>query len=264
MATERRPRRAALSFGGYRFLTQAISWAATVAVARILQPEDYGLMALASLFTGYVEVFSELGLGAAIVQRHEVTRQDLSSHFWFSLLVGVILTVLTIPVAYATAWAVHDPRVVPITEMIAVLFVVGGLTVVPFNLLLRELRFAAIGASQLVSATVASLSMLWFASHGFGVWTLVLGTVLVRLATLAMVFALSGWRPTFHFSISEVRLSLRFGVHVAGSRSMFYIFQKADKFIVGKVLGAGALGYYSFALDLASAPNDRIVAAANQ
>jgi len=167
-------------------------------------------------------------------------------------------------VAYATAWAVHDPRVVPITEMIAVLFVVGGLTVVPFNLLLRELRFAAIGASQLVGATVASLSMIWFASHGFGVWTLVLGTVIVRLATLAMVVALSGWRPTFHFSTSEVRQSLRFGVHVAGSRSMFYIFQKADKFIVGKVLGAGALGYYSFALDLASAPNDRIVAAANQ
>ncbi len=264
MPVERRPRRAALSFGGYRFITQVISWTVTVAVARILRPEDYGLMALASLVTGYVEVFSELGLGAAIVQRGEITQRDLSSHFWFSVLVGTVLGVLTIPLAYATAWAVHDPRVIPITESISVLFLFGGFTVVPFNLLLREMRFGAIGASQLVGATVASLSMLWFASHGFGVWTLILGTLLLRLTTMVMVFVLSGWRPSFHFSSAEVRLSLRFGVHVAASRSIFYIFQKADKFIVGKVLGAGALGYYSFALDLASAPNDRMVTAANQ
>src|SRR6266550_1423428 len=114
-------------------------------VARILRPEDYGLMAIASLFTGYVEVFSELGLGAAIVQRIEITQGELSSNFWLSVLVGVVLAILTLPLAYVTAWAFHDPRVLGITESISVLFLSGGIMVVPFNLLLRDMRFGAIG-----------------------------------------------------------------------------------------------------------------------
>src|SRR6267142_5161846 len=221
-------------------------------------------MAIASLFTGYVEVFSELGLGAAIVQRIEITQAELSSNFWLSVLVGIVLAILTIPLAYVTAWAFHDPRVLGITESISVLFLSGGLMVVPFNLLLRDMRFGAIGASQLAGAVVAGISMFWFAYHGFGVWTLILGAILLRFTTMGMVFAMSGWRPNLHFAFREVRPFLRFGVNVAAARSAYYVFQKADKFLVGKVLGPAALGHYSFAMDLASAPNDRVIAAANQ
>ncbi len=257
-------RAAAGTFGFYRFLTQIISWTITVLVARILRPEDYGLMAIAGLFTGYVEVFSELGLGAAIIQRLEVTKEELSSNFWFSILVGIALALLTLPLAHVTAWAFHDPRVLRITESISVLFLCGGMMVVPSNLLQRDMRFGAIGASQLAAAVVAGGAMFWFATHGYGVWTLILGAILSRFTSMVVVFVLSGWRPGFHYSFREVRPFLRFGLNVAAARSVYYIFQKADKFLVGKVLGPEALGHYSFALDLASAPHDRVIAAANQ
>jgi len=72
-----------LWFGLFRAISQAFSWAATIIVARILVPEDYGLMGMASILTGYVALFSELGLGTAIIQREEVKEKELSSLFWF-------------------------------------------------------------------------------------------------------------------------------------------------------------------------------------
>lgn len=260
----RRAAKGGVWFASFRLATQTFSWLATIAIARMLVPEDYGLMAIASLLTGYVEIFSELGLGAAIIQRQAITQRELSSNFWFSVLLGVGFAVVSFGLAYPTAWIFNEPRVIPITQLISVLFVVGALMIVPFNILMRELRFKAIGAIQLLAVAIASSSMLWMAARGFGVWTLINGTIIQRSSTVLLAFVASRFRPDLCFQFSDVRPLLRFGVNVAGARSLFYIFQKSDKFIVGKVLGVQALGFYSFAMQLASIPTDKIVSIVNQ
>jgi O-antigen/teichoic acid export membrane protein len=253
-----------LWFAAFKFGTQIMSWFVTLAIARILTPNDYGLMSLASILTGYVEIFSELGLGAAIVQRDKISQNELSSNFWFSILVGLTFSVVAFGLAYPTAWIFNEPRVLPITKLIAVLFLIGGTMIVPFNMLMREMRFKAIGIIQLAAVAVSSGSMLWMASHGFGVWTLIVGTILMRSMIVLLVFATLRWFPTLHFRWSEVRPFLRFGINVAASRSLFFVFQRSDVFVIGKVLGTQSLGFYSFAVQLASMPTDKIAALINQ
>ena len=249
---------------GFRFATQAVSWVATLAVARMLSPADYGLMSLASILTGYVEIFNELGLGAAIVQRPAISQEEYSSNFWFSLMVGVVFSLLAFGLAYPTAWLFNEPKVIPITQTISILFTVGALMTVPYNILMRNLQFKTAGMIQLCAVAISSSSMLWMAYKGFGVWTLIGGTIILRLVTVVLVFLACGWRPSFHFRWVEVRSFLRFGLSVVGSRSLFYIFQKSDVFIVGTTLGTQAVGLYSLAMQLANIPTDKLVSLVNQ
>jgi O-antigen/teichoic acid export membrane protein len=251
-------------FAAFRFITQAFSWIVTLVVARILSPNDYGLMAIASILTGYVEVFSELGLGAAIIQRNNVTQKELSSNFWFSLALGGLFAMISFILSYPTSWIFREPRVLPITQLISVLFLIGAFMIVPYNILEREVRFKAIGLINFLAVTVSSSAMLLMAYKGFGVWTLINGTIIYRTVTVILVFIISKWKPSVHFQWTEVRSYLSFGLNVAGSRSLFYLFQKIDKFIVGQLLGTQSLGYYSFALHLASIPTSRIVSLVNQ
>ncbi len=264
MSVLRRAATSGIWLAAFRAVTQLISWLITIAVARLLSPDDYGLMSLASILTGYIGIFSELGLGAAIVQRPTITDSDNSSNFWFSLMLGCGFALGAFGLAYPTAWLVNEPRVIPITQLIAVLFVISSLMIVPFNILNRDFRFKTIGAIQLCAVATSSLAMLWMAYSGFGVWTLILGTAIQRTASVLLVFAVAGWKPSFHFRFDEVRSFLRFGVNVAGTRSLFYIFQKADVFAIGHVLVTEAVGLYSFAMQLASMPTDKIVSLANQ
>lgn len=256
--------RAGIWLAGFRVVSQALSWAVTIAVARMLTPGDYGLMAMASILTGYVEVFSEMGVGAAIVQRDAVSSGELSSNFWFSVMVGCGFAAGVWGLAYPTVWLFHNEAVIPLTRTISILFILGALMVVPFNVLTREMRFREIGMLQLIAAVLASLTTLWMAYHGYGVWTLLGGVFVLRISTVIMVFIFSGWRPSWHYQFDEVRPFLRFGLGVAGARSLFYCFQKMDRFIVGRVLGEQALGWYSFAMELASLPADKLMSIVNQ
>lgn len=249
---------------GFKFISQLFSWTITVIVARILAPEDYGLMAMASILTGYVEIFSELGLGAAIIQRKEVSREELSSNFWFCVVTGIVFSVIAFCLAYPTAWIFHEQRIIPITQLISVLFLIGALMIVPYNILNREVQFKMIGIIQLTAVIISSASMLFMAKRGLGVWTLIWGTIIFRSTNVILVFLFSRWWPQFHFRINEVRPFLRLGVNVAGSNSLIYVFQKADKFIVGTMFNAQLLGYYSFASHLASIPTDKISSIINQ
>ncbi len=219
---------------------------------------------MASILTGYVEIFSELGLGAAIIQKKEITNAELSSTFWLSMIVGTILSIASFGLAYPTAWIFNEPRIIPITQLISVLFIIGALMIVPYNILSREVKFKQIGMIQLFAVVVASLSMLMMAKAGFGVWTLINGTIILRCVTVILTFWATKWYPKLHFQFSEAKPLLKFGISIAGSRSLFYIFQKSDKLIVGKMFNAQSLGYYSFAMQLASIPTDKIVSIVNQ
>ncbi len=264
MSVLRKAAKSGAWLAAFRFATQIVSWLATIVVATLLSPEDYGLMSLASVLTGYAEIFSELGLGSAIVQRQRITAEEYSSNFWFGVMTGLGFGALAFGLAYPTAWLFGEPRVVPITQTISVLFVIGGLMIVPFNILMRNLQFKEVGLIQLCAVGISSGAMLWLAYHDFGVWTLIGGTIILRLISVVLVFAVSGWRPQLHFKWSEVRTFLRFGMNVAGARSLLYLLQKSDVAIVGATLGTHAVGLYSFAMQLASIPTDKIVALVNQ
>lgn len=247
----------------FRLISQTFSWVATIAVARLLVPGDYGLMEMATILTGYIVLFSELGLGSAIIQKKDIKQEELSSLFWLLLCWGCILAVGSIILAYPTVAIFREQRLLRITQATSVLFITGSLLIIPYSILNKELRFKAMGVIDAISVIIASVSMLVIAKLGGGVWTLIGGNIIREISRTVLVLSVVSWRPRMHFNYAEIKPYVGFGVNIAASNSMYYLYTKSDRFFGGKILGAGILGYYSLALQLACIPTDKIVSLIN-
>jgi len=244
---------------GFKLFGQAISWGTTILVARILVPDDYGLMTIATVFTGYGMLFSELGLGAAIIHRHEYTEDELNSVFWFGFSFSLLLGISCFSLAYPTSHVFNDDRIVPIVYAVSVLFVIGGLQIVPLNIIKKNLLFKKIGLIEISGTIVSCLSMIILAVMGAGVWTLIGGNIIRNITKLTFTYWIAGWYPKFHFNFEEVKPYLSFGLTVAFTRSVSYVNQKSDQFLAGMAWSSLTLGYYSFALQLARIPIDKLI-----
>jgi O-antigen/teichoic acid export membrane protein len=227
-------------------------------------PDDYGLMAMSTIFTGYVEVFSELGLGAAIIQRESVTKSQLSSIFWFSMGFNLILALTCLPIAYFTADILNEPRVIPLTQTVSVLFILTGLQVVPLNLLKKELDFKSVGLIEMTVTLISCVGMVLMAIVGFGVWTLLGGRIVRAFSKLLFLYFKIKWIPFLHCNFREIKSLIKFGFIVATSRTIFYMWEKSDRFFAGRIWPAHVLGYYSLALQLAQIPTEKIITLINQ
>jgi len=245
-------------FGAMNIGTQVISWVFTFYVIRLLDPQDYGLMSMAAFLTAYLQIFSELGLGSAIVQRENINDREVNSVFWFSLSIGIGMAILAFALAYPTAWLFSEPRVVRITQLIGVLFVITALTTVPYNLLSRRFEFKKVATANLVGTLVSSVFSIVLALNHYGVYTLIWTNIVLNATKMLILFAISGWRPKWHYSHREVRPYLSYGIYLALSSSSLRLFQTLDKMIIGKIFGSTQLGLYSNAMTIASMPLDKI------
>ena len=234
----------------FKFISQAFSWATTILVARMLLPADYGLMAMATIITGYAMIFSELGLGGAIIQRIEVTLQELSSVFWFAFILSLFLGASCIFVSWPTSWLFDEPRIIPITQTVSILFILKGLQIVPLNLLKKEMRFKEIGRIEAVGVISSCIFMLVAAFCGAGVWTLIGGSIVKSFIALLMIYRAHKWRPVMFFNFRVALSYLKFGVPIALGTSIGYVNDKSDIFFAGRVWVPDVLGYYTFAKQL--------------
>lgn len=250
--------------GLFNILSQLFSWAITILIARILVPSDYGLMEMSTIITGYAALFSELGLGASIIQRPTISQKDLSSIFWFSLIVSIVLACGCVIIAYPTAYIFHDRRIIPLTSSVSIIFILTGMQIIPINLLRKEIKFKVIGIIEMATTIIACCSMYVIALLGGGVWTLMGGMIIRQLARTVLLYMTVKWLPAFHFNIWEVKSYLGFGIYVALANSLFYFRGTSDKLFAGMMWTPDMLGYYSFALSLAVLPTDKITAVINQ
>jgi teichuronic acid exporter len=243
---------------GFTTVSQAISWIATIGIANLLSPEDYGLMTMASFLTAYIEYLSEMGIGASVIQKNDINKRELSSLFWLSLFSGVMFSFVALCVVYPTAMIFHDKRIIPITALIAPIFLVGSISSIPNALLRRDLQFKYIGLSNMAAAVVSCLCQIYFASKGFGVFSLIWGTIILRTTKTIFICFTAKWVPLFHFSFAEVKPFLRFGINMAGGAFFTKVFETLDSFVVGNRFNAMLLGNYNFSASLASMPTDKI------
>jgi O-antigen/teichoic acid export membrane protein len=250
--------------GFFKFFSQSLSWIATIVIARLLSPDDYGIMAMATIITGYVEVFSELGIGAAIIQKEKITDNELCSLFWFSFAISFVLSLTCYPLSYITAWVMNDERTISLTQAVSVLFILSALQTIPNNLLKKNLDFKAVGIIEMAVTVMSITAMIPLAYAGFGAWALLGGRILRGLFKTIILNVWVKWIPRLHFRYSEVKGYLRFGLIIASNVTVFYMWDRSDKLFAGRVWSTADLGIYSFALQLAQIPTDRIVTLVNQ
>ena len=226
-----------------------------VVLSRLLTPDDYGVVGAALIIVGVSAIFSQLGVGPAIVQRPGLEPRHLDAAFTLSVVFGA----LTAGLIYAGAPLFADffkmDALTPVLRVLAVTFPIASLGVVSESLLHRELRFDLIARAEVVSYFIGGGAVaIVLAWSGWGRWALVAGQLVQMLVRTVMLFAFHGWRPRFAFDRGAARDLRHFSSGVTVARLANYIATSGDNVVVGRYLGAGALGVYSRAYQLMSQP----------
>ncbi|WP_069133160.1 lipopolysaccharide biosynthesis protein [Rhodohalobacter halophilus] len=237
-----------------KYSSYGLTLIVTAVLARLLTPEDFGIIAMVLVYNGFVQVFTESGINSAVVQKRELNRKDLSTVFWFSFIVGAGLALLTILIApYIETFFEAKGLGLVLMIMSADLFFVA-IKAVPFGLLRRELKFNVLALIEIGALLISSGIAIYMAYDGWGYWALV-GKILIAniLAVIPMYFY-SSFLPKIQFSIPILKKVLSFSLYVTGFRSINYWARNADNLLIGKFLGSDALGFYSQAYKLLMLP----------
>ena len=244
--------------GGSQFITQFFRFAVTIILARLLFPDDFGLIGMAYIFIGIVRVVNELGLYAAIIQRKDINESHLSTTFWVSLIVGITLCLITIGVSPLIADFFQEQRVQPILSTLSLIFIIGSFTAIPNALLTKKLNFKKLAIAEIVAELTSGILAIVLALVGFGVWSLVWRMLLGNLFLVIILWAVYPWRPSMIFDFTSFRELFGFSSNVMGARVLNYVQTNMDYLIIGKFLGALSLGYYTIAYQLITFPLRRI------
>ena len=236
---------------GVRFFLQMGS---TVILARLLTPEDYGLIAMVTAITGFVMMFKDLGLSMATVQKAEINHDQVSTLFWVNVIVSLGLVLVTTALAPAIAWLYGEPRLSWITLAVAVGFIFSGLTVQHQALLRRQMRFGSLAVIEVVSLLASIITAIIAAWYGARYWALVIMYLTEAISFCVAVWVFCGWRPGLPVRHSGVREMLTFGGNVTGFNVVNYFFRNLDNILVGKFCGPLALGLYSKAYRIMMMP----------
>jgi O-antigen/teichoic acid export membrane protein len=247
-----------------KLLSQGFSWTVTLVIASLLDPTAYGLMALSTIISGYAEILSELGFGTAIIQKTEVTQKELSSIFWLSILIGFFMCAACWPISYLTYHMFGSKETISVTQAVGVIFILSGIQVVPTALLKKNMEFRLIAIIEVVSVIISSSIMLAIAKAGGGVWTLALGRISLSFCKTVLVVIYGRWRPSWLMHIREVTSFFHFGFSMTMAMSIRYLWEKSDRYIAGMFWKTSSLGLYTFALQLAQMPTEKVVTLINQ
>ena len=241
-----------------QLVTQCFTWVISIVVARILGPKAYGLIGMTAVFSGFAMLFSDLGLGAAIVQRVNLERRHLDTAFWINVVAGFTMTAVMAGFAPLIATFFHEPRLTWITIVIAFQFLLGGFNVVQQALIRREMRFRALAGVQIISTVVAGITGLAMAFAGMGVWSLVAQPLCGSLIRVLLFWQVAHWHPSWSIEIKAGKELFGFSAYVLAFNVVNYWGRNADNLLIGRFIGAQALGIYSRAYSMMLLPLTQI------
>jgi PST family polysaccharide transporter len=219
-------------------------------LARLLPPEVFGTVALASAYVDFLQVFRNQGVSVALIQRDRLEPQHLDSAFWGGTVLGVVMGAVAFVTAGLFARLADQPALETIVRWLSIAFLLSSLSSVQDAILRRELRFRALAIRTVIAQSVAGVVAIVAALAGLGIWSLVAMILVQQVTSLVVLWGASTWRPQLGFSWPRYRELLAFGVSMTGVHLIHFARLRADNFLIGLGLGATALGYYAVARQL--------------
>lgn len=242
---------------GLRILLTSFS---TAVLARLLMPEDFGLIAMSSLVTELTNLLGNIGISFVLIQKSRLRRIDLDTAFWIELAMGMGLCLLTVAASFLVDNFFKEPLIRQILWGSSVLFVISGLASIHTTLLRRQLMFkeeVLIQISILVARIGASIVL---AGLGWGVWSLVLGSITGQVFGTLTAWYIVPFVPRLRFDRSFLAQYWRSGGSILGSGILNYLMANLDYWVVGRRFGATELGYYQVAFSLPEELRNRLSA----
>jgi O-antigen/teichoic acid export membrane protein len=227
-------------------------------LSRLLTPEDYGLLGMVTVITGFAQLFKDLGLSAATIQRGEITQRQVSTLFWINVATGCTIALLVASLSSIVASFYKEPRLVGITLVLSSNFIIGSFSSQHVALLRRQMRFSSLARVDIISTIISLTAGVILASRGANYWALVLMQVLSAISNTVGIWITCSWRPGLPSRHAGIGSMIAFGSNLTGFRCFNYLSRNLDNFLIGRYLGPQSLGLYAKAYQLLLLPINQI------
>jgi len=260
MSLKRQAAEGAYWTGTSSVVVTVLHFAQLAVLARLLVPEDFGLMAMMMVVIGFAQAFADMGISNAIIHRQDTTDEHLSSLYWLNILAGTVLFLLLVATVPAIEALFAEPRLAELIPVIALIFLIAPFGQVYQSLLQKNLRFRELAVSETSAAALSAAVAITAAIAGQGIYALIFGQLAnTACRTVVLIgYGWPDWRPDRRFRRRDLDNYLSFGLFQMGERGINYLNQRLDQLLIGALLGAEALGYYHLAFNLVILPVTRI------
>lgn len=237
---------------------QILTFLFGIILARLLAPEDFGVLVTIQIFTGMLSFVAGGGMGQALIRAREANKADYDAVLTLQVLIGLAIYMALFLFAPVFASWYGNPAYEAILRVSALTFVLRPFANLPGNVLHRQMRFKARSLAGLAVLLISNLSTIAMAFAGLAVWSLILGGLISALANIAILIPVSGWRPGFSLQLGRARGLIRYGMLTTIGDFIVYVRNQASNFILSRTLGPGDLGLFNKAQSLVTIPNTMV------
>jgi O-antigen/teichoic acid export membrane protein len=250
--------RGGASVMGAELASNLLRIGSTAVLARLLLPEDFGLLAMVTAFTVFAERFKDFGLGDATVQSREINQKQVSNLFWINLGICSVLSLALALLSDTIAWFYQEPRLTSITLVLASTLLCSGFVIQQEALLRRQLSFGVLSFIQICSIVLSVIVAILLAYYGFGYWALVLREFSRTVFMVIATWFACPWRPGLPQREPGLAAHLHFGRNVTGFNLIHFFSRSIDRVLIGKLYGPSWVGLYFNAYQLMALPVSQI------
>ena len=241
-----------------RFSAQGIQFVFSILIARLLVPEDYGVVAMLGIFMAVSQTFIDSGFGAALIRKVDRTEEDFSTVFYFNIVVATLFYFALFFAAPAIANFYNTPLLESITKVVALNLIIGSLSGIHNAKLSIAIDFKSRAKISIVSTLLTGAVGLWMAYAGYGVWALVVQNLFSSAIRTVLLWVIVKWYPKLVFSWKSFKELFSFGSKLLASALLDTLYNNIYTLVIGKVFSPTTLGVYSKANSLAQFPSSNI------
>lgn len=247
-----------------QFGSQLIGFVINLVLARVLMPSDFGTIALYGVIMAIASVLINGGLTNSLIRTQNVDHKDMSTVFWFNFGVSLILYAIIYFIAPLVSAFYNIEVLTPLMRTYALILIIDSFAAVQATKVVKEMQFQTAFKIQLPSMLVGGASGIYFATHGYGVWSLIYSSLIQNFVYTVQYWFYSDWRPSFIFDKEKFKYHFSFGIKLTASSLLDTIFNNLYNIIIGKKFSTEDLGYYNRADSLKQLPITNIAGALNR
>ncbi|MFZ5998425.1 MAG: lipopolysaccharide biosynthesis protein [Nitrospirota bacterium] len=237
---------------------RGVQFIISIVLARLLFPEQFGLIGMLTIFMAVTRTFLDSGFGAALIQKQEVTQTDICSIFYFNIAVGLAAAGLLSLAAPWIAAFYRQPILTPLTRALSLTIVINSFGMIQKTVLTKHINFKVQTKVSLIAGVLSGAAGITLAAHGFGVWSLVVQQISASLFSTVSLWAFSSWRPALIFSFTALRKMFGFGSRLLASSVLNQFFDNIYFVVIGKLFSATDLGFFTRAKTLNDLPSQTL------
>jgi O-antigen/teichoic acid export membrane protein len=232
-------------------LIKVINFIITVILARLLDPENFGLVSIGLIVVNFFEIFRDMGIGTALIYKKDDVDKAANTAFFLFPVIAVIFYIISYFIAPLAADFFNQPEISTIIRVLSFIFVIWSFGTLPSILLDKNLDFKKKVIPQIIPKIGYGITATWLALSGYGVWSLVIGRLMLEILSVLSMWYVVSWRPSYTFDRKTAIELLNYGKQVVGANILVFFITIIDVTFVGRILGPEYLGYYTVAFGIA-------------